>query len=129
MPPIDRSFLDRFQHLRPDYLEGSPVEALGCYYDWFFYRDERGQRRALRAREHRRLQILSLFGHQLGVLQDLWPRLDSQGRICGWRPDQAAETLIGAASAKGIVDPEALGFPVAFYGAARVRLNRRADGR
>lgn len=126
MPGIDRSILSRFDHLRPDYLDGCPVEPLGCYQDWFFYRDQRGQRRALRAREHKRLQILSLFGDQVALLQQLWPQLDGQGRIEGWRPDLAAETLMGVAAAKGVVDPERLGFPVVYRGLARVRLQRHA---
>jgi len=93
-----------------DLPDGCPVEALGTQDGVFFYLDDLKQLRALPAREHSRLGVMSLFGRQIDLLEQFWPRktwnkVKELWETTGWKPERAAEQLMAAASGKGVWDP------------------------
>jgi len=79
-----------------------PVIPLGVDRGRFYYLDDKLQLREYGHRDHQRLGILDLFGHQWHRLMDTWPRLDREGNAVGWRPERAAEELMAAAKRAGI---------------------------
>jgi len=111
---FDESTLRTFRHLAPDSLQGCPVDALGVWGEFHFLRDALGQRHALRPKDFTRRRIFALFGRSPELLVDRWPRLNAKGLIAGWDHELVAETLIAAAARVGVVDPERLGFSVAY---------------
>lgn len=84
--------------------EGCPVTALGIDGDVSYYLDANRQLRALKAKDHSRLGVQSLFGSRIELLYDYWPRLDKDGNTTGWRPERAAERLMAAAARRGVWD-------------------------
>ncbi|UYN97667.1 MAG: hypothetical protein KIT25_12325 [Enhydrobacter sp.] len=84
----------------------SPIVALGIHEDWLFYIDVLGQHRALQASQLTRNTIFALFGASAEYLQAAWPTPDGSD----WDDRKAAEALISAAIAKGVVLPENVGF-------------------
>lgn len=92
--------------------EGCPVQPLGMHGDWYFYLDQLGQLRAYKARDHSRLNIQSMFGRLSDLLTDdeYWPRLTQdkttkEWHVTGWKPEEAARCLMGAAAVKGVWNP------------------------
>ena len=84
--------------------EDCPVVPLGKDEGTRYYLDADCQLRALADKEHSRLGILGLFGNDHALLYKYWPRCDKNGFTTGWRPELAAEMLIGACSLKGVWD-------------------------
>ena len=99
--PADR---EPSQTLRERLPETCPVIPLGKDEGTRYYLDADCQLRALADKEHSRLGILGLFGNDHGLLYEYFPRYNKEGETTGWRPEQAAEMLIGACSAKGVWD-------------------------
>jgi len=88
--------------------DGCPVIPLGVSGEMYFYLDQLGQLRALKAKDHSRLNVQSLFGRLSELLYDFWPRKTQQGAdwvTTGWKPELAAESLMAAAAAKGAWSP------------------------
>lgn len=83
---------------------GCPVTPLGKHGSMFYYLDASRQLIGLNGRDHSRLGILTLFDKQHHVLYDTWPR-KKDDIVTGWRPELAAECLIGACGARGMWDP------------------------
>jgi hypothetical protein len=90
---------------------GCPVVPLGIHGDLVFYLDELRQLRDLKAEKHSRLNVQALFGRQSDLLYVYWPR-KAQNKTTGawettaWRPELAAEALMGAAADKGVWSPQ-----------------------
>lgn len=85
--------------------EDCPVLALGTKDNISFYLDEHRQLRALKAKEHTRLEIQHMFGTRAIDVHWYWPRIGSNGNVTGWKPDAAAEQLMAAAARQGVWDP------------------------
>lgn len=98
--PAARDDDSDYEPLPPD----SPVVPLGVKDEVCYYLDVLQQLRELKDKEHGRLQIQRMYGHNSGWLYDAWPRKNEDGDIVGWRPEKAAEALMGAASEIGIID-------------------------
>jgi len=91
--------------------EGCPVVPLGVYDDQHFYLDRLHQLRALKAKDHSRLNVQALFGDLTSLLYDFWPRqkldeVTGQWIVTGWKPELAAEALMAAAAARGVWNPQ-----------------------
>ena len=84
---------------------GFPITPLGISDDVCFYLDASRQLRHLKARDHSRLGVEFLFGNRNELLVDLWPKLDKEGNVTGWRPDYCASFLMAKCAERGIWDP------------------------
>jgi hypothetical protein len=99
----------RFRHVRPGFLDRAPIKLHGvdeCSRRRL-YRDAEGVRRALRAEDHDRDGIASLFVGAERWLGRLWPAPGG-----GWDHEAAAETLFFFQSCIGLVNGRALEFVV-----------------
>ena len=92
--------------------EDCPVVALGVCGDTYYYLDELKQLRPLAAKEHSRLQLMSLFGRDVDFVYKTWPRLTPvkgsnppRFETTGWKPELAAEALMMAAATNGPWSP------------------------
>lgn len=81
-----------------------PVVPLGVAGDVCHYLDAARQLRTLNARDHSRLGLQSLFGVHARRLYLYWPRVNADGNVTGWRPELAAESLMGSAFRRGVWD-------------------------
>lgn len=89
-----------------------PVQPLGMQDDVYYYLDQLGQLRALKARDHSRLNLQSMFGRLSDLLSDerYWPRMTlnkatGEWIVTGWKPEEAARCLMGEAARKGVWNP------------------------
>jgi hypothetical protein len=96
---VDEAYVD-FEEL-PGHC---PVVPLGIKDDVYYYLDAKKQLRDLKAKDHGRLQLVGLFGDYSGFLYDTWPSLDDKGNAVRWKPEKAAEALMGTAANNGIID-------------------------
>lgn len=91
--------------------DGCPVVALGTHDDLYYYLDQLGQLRSLKAKDHSRLNVQSLFGRKAELLYQFWPRRTQDRRTqewvtTGWKPELAAESLMSEASRQGVWSPQ-----------------------
>lgn len=86
--------------------ERCPVIPLGVYGNLAFYFDATGQIQGYKPTEHSRLGIVNLFGSQNHLLEEFWPRYGREGIITGVDYERASRTLMGAAAARGIWNPQ-----------------------
>lgn len=106
-PPGDEGPAEEMQGaLPPD----CPVRPLGISGEYAHYLDEAGQLRSLKAKDHSRLNVQSLFGRRVGLLYDYWPRKTQDKetggwKTTGWKPELGAETLMQAAAERGVWSP------------------------
>ena len=104
---VDGIDWDTVQHGAPWYLpDDCPVTALGLILDVYYYLDAARQLRAIKAKDHSRLNVLALFGRRQAYLYAVWPRLQQDSKTktwyaSGWRPEAAIEALMDAAARKG----------------------------
>jgi hypothetical protein len=91
---------------------GCPVEPLGKLLQIHYYLDADKQLIALDPQKHGKTHILALFGKQSRLCHKYWPRYsdktgeDGKPIITGWKPEVAAEILMGACAQRGIFDPQ-----------------------
>ena len=93
----------------PWYLpDDAPVECLGIAGELCFYLDANRQMRTVKAKDHSRLNVYSLFGQHAAYLYEVWPRMkqDKDGTwfSTGWMPEAAAESLMQACARRGVWD-------------------------
>lgn len=106
-PPGDEGPAEEMQgSLPPD----CPVRPLGISGEYAHYLDEAGQLRSLKAKDHSRLNVQSLFGRRVSLLYDYWPRKtvnkdDGSFKVTGWKPELGAEALMQAAAERGVWSP------------------------
>lgn len=81
-----------------------PVVPLGNNDNEYYYLDASRQLRVLKASDHARLGVLSLFNHRSEYLWNNWPRKNEEGHVSGYRPELAAEALMGACAMRGVLD-------------------------
>ncbi|MBL8713228.1 MAG: hypothetical protein JNM12_10030 [Alphaproteobacteria bacterium] len=81
-----------------------PVVPLGVNGSTYYYIDPCKQLQELEATDHSRLGLLSLFNKESQYLWNTWPRVNENGAVTGWRPEIAAEALIGACGRLGLID-------------------------
>jgi hypothetical protein len=90
---------------------GCPVEPLGKRADLLLPRRSR-QLVALDPQKHGKTHIIALFGRKGRIWCDeFWPRSptrrgDGKPIVTGWKPEIAAEILMGACAQCGIFDPQ-----------------------
>lgn len=84
--------------------EGCPVTPLGVSGMLCFYLDELQQLIDLAAKDHSHNNIKKLFGRKSSLLYEYWPRMDKEGAVKGWRPEEGGESLMKAAAEKGPID-------------------------
>lgn len=111
-PPLDDAGgPDAPEDTDPELPAACPVVPLGVNNDLCYYLDQLGQLRALKAKDHSRLNVQSLFGRRSDLLYDFWPRKTQDKatqawHTTGWKPELAAENLMGAAAVKGVWSPQ-----------------------
>jgi len=104
-------------HLSASLLDGTDLQAIGLWQDQYFYcRLQPGDYVMLRARQHGPQGIFNLFSGRVSLVMELWPRFDKRGRVTGWNPERAAESLMHACAIKGVIDPREYGFFLAESG-------------
>ncbi|WP_439813992.1 hypothetical protein [Zavarzinia sp. CC-PAN008] len=87
--------------------EGCPVRPLGKYRRTFWYLDELDQLIDLKASEHGRQEILSLFGRESERLFEWWPQYNAKtGELIGFRNEEVQRCLMRAGAARGVWSPE-----------------------
>lgn len=106
-PPCDEGPMEEDEGPLPP---TSAVQPLGISGELYHYLDEQGQLRSLKAKDHSRLNIQSLFGRQVSQLYDTWPakkedKDTGQWKVVGWKPELAAESLMVTAAHKGVWSP------------------------
>jgi hypothetical protein len=108
MPP-DGQAGDRPEGWRPAWLpKGCPVVPLGVRGDICYYLDALCQLREVKDKDHARLRVQNLFGHLSDMLEEYWPRktkIDNDWVVTGWKPEAAAQALMGAAAECGVWSP------------------------
>lgn len=82
-----------------------PIEPLGINGDVYFYLDGLQQLRPLKAKDHSRTQILSLFAKHEDYLLEKWGRRDKMGLTGGLHTDAVSNVLMKACADAGILDP------------------------
>lgn len=89
-----------------------PVIPLGTIGGVYFYLDELNQLREVKAKEHEKGTIESLFGRKPRLCDLIWPRYGAKKDpetgepvITGWRPEQAARALRAACARRGVWSP------------------------
>jgi len=95
----------------PELPPTCPVVPLGVSNELFFYLDQLGQLRVLKAKDHSRLNVQSLFGRRTELLYDFWPRKkfdedENKWYVTGWKPELAAENLMATAAVCGVWSPQ-----------------------
>jgi hypothetical protein len=96
----------------PMLLPGCPVEPLGVNGQIHYYLDEQRQLIALDPQKHGKTHILALFGRRSKLVHEYWPRYsdktgpDGKPIVTGWKPEVAAEQLMGACAMRRIFDPQ-----------------------
>lgn len=86
-----------------------PVIPLGVSGEMCHYLDQLTQYREVKAKDHSRLNIQSLFGTRTQLLYDTWPRRklvknrfgEEEWEVTGWKPELAAEALMHGCAMKG----------------------------
>lgn len=89
----------------PELPPGCPVVPVGMEGDIRYYLDAQGQLSSLPLDKHGRLRIMGLFGAEVDLVFDYWPRKDARGETVGWRPEDGAKQLMALAAARGIWSP------------------------
>lgn len=88
---------------------GCPVTPLGVVGDEFYYLDAHQQMRVLKAKEHSRLILTSLYLHLIPLLWEHFPKRKEIKKgvfeIVAWRPEDMAESLMQACGEKGVWNP------------------------
>lgn len=84
---------------------GCPVVPLGVTGKICYYLDELHQLHDLAWREHSRLNIEGLFGRKVDLVKVFWGKRDDNGKIKGWKPEEAAQALKAAAAWQGVWSP------------------------
>jgi hypothetical protein len=84
--------------------EGCPIIALGVRVMKRYYLDGSKQLIEIAAEKLGRITVLALFGAENQMVYEFWPRLNAQGDVVGWRPEQASEQLLAAAARAGVFD-------------------------
>ena len=84
-----------------------PVRPLGHNGGVYFYLSKAGEIRRLADKDHKRLQILSLFDGDDDWLTEHCPAYDKSGEVRpgAWNPESAAKKLIRLAARRGLFDP------------------------
>lgn len=84
-----------------------PLTPLGMKGQTYFYLDEQRQLVALKARDHSRNQLISLFGTRSGFAHIYWTRYDKEAQPT-WKlsADACADSLMAACAARGVWSPE-----------------------
>lgn len=90
-------------HVKP-LPESFPVEPLGVNGDIAYYLDSLRQLRDMKPSDHSRLGLMALMGKDIEMLWKNFPRVNDEGDVIGWRPEQVAESLMCAAAGKGVMD-------------------------
>lgn len=89
--------------------DGCPVVPLGVVGGEFYYLDARQQMRVLKAKEHSRLILTSLYLHLIPLLWEHFPKRKEIKKgvfeIVAWRPEDMAESLMQACGEKGVWNP------------------------
>lgn len=86
--------------------EDMPITCLGVNGSTYYYLDSLYQFRALDAKEHSRMNIVSLFKCEHRWLLEQWGRKDTKGSPTGGlHTDAVTNVLTAACDAEGIIDP------------------------
>lgn len=85
--------------------ETCPVRPLGVSGNTYYYLDALRQLQPLSASDHTRLGIMALFRNQVSWLHKNFTNFNKKGVADGWKPELAQESLMTAASNKGVWDP------------------------
>lgn len=83
-----------------------PVVPLGKDVDVFYYLDACRQLRIMKAKDHSRLPVQSLFAPHIGYCEAEWPRYTKDGDVAGADWNAVAEALMSACATIGAVDIE-----------------------
>lgn len=89
---------------RPVLEDGVPVVPLGLVGDNYFYLDQLGQFRELKAKEHSKLNLQALLGVHADRVEEWWPRYNKDGDTTGWHAERFADQLMRAAAGRGVFD-------------------------
>jgi hypothetical protein len=91
---------------------GCPVEPCGVNGQIHYYLDEQRQLIGLDPQKHGKTHIIALFGRKAKLVHRYWPRYsdktgqDGKPIVTGWKPEVAAEALMGACAMERIFDPQ-----------------------
>ncbi|MEE8206876.1 MAG: hypothetical protein V3T82_07995 [Nitrospinaceae bacterium] len=103
--------VSNFKWLKTDWSTGLPVECpvqpLGISGDVHYYLDCLGQMRAIKAKDHTKNILQSMFSGQMEFIFRAWPRFDKDGfAIKGqWKAEIATNALMQCGGKKGVWNP------------------------
>jgi hypothetical protein len=85
--------------------KGCPLTPIGKRDRVFYYLDADGQFLTLTDKDHGKLPLTGIFGNEVDLLEEFWPRYNKQGDVAGWDANKAAQQLMAACARKGIFNP------------------------
>lgn len=87
--------------------QGCPVQPLGISGDVHYYLDCLGQMRPIKARDHTKNILQSMFASQLDFIFKAWPRFDKDGFVVdgAWKAEICTNQLMEASGRKGVWNP------------------------
>jgi len=109
--PAETVSYKEFQYLKMDWdiglPKGCPVQPLGISGDVHYYLDGLGQLRPIKAKDHTKNILQSMFAGKMEFIFEAWPRFGQDGKLVkgGWRAEIATNQLMEATGKKGIWNP------------------------
>lgn len=106
-----RAHFTEFNFIKMDWdvglPENCPVQPLGITSDIHYYLDCLGQMRAIRAKDHTKNILQSMFSGQMDFIFRAWPRFDKDGFLVNgqWKAEIATNQLMECSGKKGIWNP------------------------
>ena len=87
--------------------ENCPVQPLGITGDLHFYLDCLGQMRPIKAKDHTKNILQSMFSGQMDFIFRAWPRFDKDGFVVAgqWKAEIATNQLMECGGKKGVWNP------------------------
>lgn len=83
-----------------------PVTPLGTKNGVYYYIDALKQFRELKDRDHGRMIVMGLFGHEIQYLfQGRYARKDDDEHVKGWKPEEVGKDLMAACAEQGVWEP------------------------
>lgn len=110
-PDETREHFTEFRFIKMDYdvglPENCPVQPLGITGDVHYYLDCLGQMRPIKAKDHTKNILQSMFSGQMSYIFRAWPRFDKDGFLVEgqWKAEIATNQLMECSGKQGVWNP------------------------
>jgi len=110
-PEETRPHYSSFEFIKMDWAvglpENCPVQPLGISGDVHYYLDCLGQMRPIKAKDHTKNILQSMFSGQMDFIFRAWPRFDKDGFLVSgqWKAEIATNQLMECSGKRGVWNP------------------------